>query len=292
MFKKIINYIKDFVDKCIFFYNNDEVYKKRTKNILFLFLGIDVVFLIVCYFINKLDVYNYIIFSLIVFAVWFVVQVLYSFFVVPSDYIQPNIDKLPNKIWNYPVVVQYNLPKWLNPSEVWMLYCKDYESTNVTCMVYKRENEWLIKMEDKWKWSYILHRNGEIGNNAPDYERRYWSIIFWYDRKQNVVWNDINPNFNYLYDLGYVHIELLKYCKQVKTNGGCKFIGPNNHYIVLPYSGYKRGLEKIAVGVNGFYLFRGYECDLLKLWGTGGYTLSNGWDNDKYSIRLVIKPNN
>ena len=214
MFKKIINYIKDFVDKCIFFYNNDEVYKKRTKNILFLFLGIDVVFLIVCYFINKLDVYNYIIFSLIVFAVWFVVQVLYSFFVVPSDYIQPNIDKLPNKIWNYPVVVQYNLPKWLNPSEVWMLYCKDYESTNVTCMVYKRENEWLIKMEDKWKWSYILHRNGEIGNNAPDYERRYWSIIFWYDRKQNVVWNDINPNFNYLYDLGYVHIELLKYCKE------------------------------------------------------------------------------
>ena len=83
--------------------------------------------------------------------------------------------------------------------------------------------------------------------------------------------------------------ELLKYCKQVKTNGGCKFVGPNNHYIVLPYSGYIRRLEKIAVGENGFYLYRGYECNLLKLWGTGGYDLANGWDNDKYSIRLVIK---
>ena len=60
MFKKVINYIKDFVDKCIFFYNNDEVYKERTKNILFLFLGIDVIFLIIGYFLDKLNTYNYI----------------------------------------------------------------------------------------------------------------------------------------------------------------------------------------------------------------------------------------
>lgn len=85
--------------------------------------------------------------------------------------------------------------------------------------------------------------------------------------------------------------ELLKYCKQIKTNSGCKFVGPNNHYIVLQYSGYIRGVEKIAVGKNGFYLYRrGYEGDLLKIWGTGGCQLAYGWDNDKYSVRLVIKP--
>ena len=211
MFKKIINYIKDFVDKCIFFYNNDEVYKKRTKNILFLFLGIDVVFLIVCYFINKLDVYNYIIFSLIVFAVWFVVQVLYSFFVVPSDYIQPNIDKLPNKIWNYPVVVQYNLPKWLNPSEVGLLYDLKSNSTNFDCLFYKWEYEWFIKIEDRGNWSVLLDRIGEIGDDVPSYEKHYWNIVFWVERKDSVIWkwNQLKLDQQWV---SVLHSELLNHC--------------------------------------------------------------------------------
>lgn len=81
--------------------------------------------------------------------------------------------------------------------------------------------------------------------------------------------------------------ELLRYCKRETLSSGCKFIGPNNHYVVFQFSGYQRGLEKIAVGVNGFYLYRGYEYRLLKVWGSGGYNLANGFKDDKYSIRLV-----
>ena len=212
MLKKVINYIKDFIDKCVYYYNNDEVYRKRSKIIFFCFVFSSILFLLISYFIGKLDTFNYFKFSLIICVVWIVIWALYSFVVVPSDYIEPNIDKLPNKIWKFPVIVQYNLPKWLNPSEVWMLYNKDYESTNVSCMIYKWENEWLIKIEDTWKWSYILHRNWEISNDVPWYERRYWTLIFWHDRKQSVIWNDANPTP--LVEWGYVYIELLKYCKE------------------------------------------------------------------------------
>lgn len=82
-------------------------------------------------------------------------------------------------------------------------------------------------------------------------------------------------------------LELLHYCTFTKQNSSYKVEGPNGHYILLQLSGYQRGLEKIAEGKNGFYLFRGYGRNRLKIWGTGGYELDTGWDNDKYSVRLV-----
>lgn len=86
--------------------------------------------------------------------------------------------------------------------------------------------------------------------------------------------------------------ELLSYCKQVKTNGGCMFVGPNNHYIVMPYSGFKRKLDskKYAVGKTGLYFYRGYECKTLEIFGTGGYTLGPAYSDEKFSVRLVMKP--
>lgn len=213
MFKKVFNYITDFIEKCVYYFKNDEVYRQKSKNIFFCFLLISVLLLLIGYFVDELDTFNYIMFSLIICIFWIVIWAWYSFFVVPSDYIEPNIDKLPAKIWKYPVIVEYNLPKGLNPSEVWMLYNKAYESTNVSCMIYKWENEWLLRMDDRWDGSYILHRYGEIDNDVPGYERRYWTVIFWHDRKQEVRWSEKYPSSD-LIEWGYVHIEILKYCKE------------------------------------------------------------------------------
>ena len=176
------SYIKDFIDRCIYFYKNDVVYRKSTKKILLFFIIMNFICLLINYFDSSwlkdwfwINASWYVIISVVICFAWLLVQILYSFMTIPSDYIQPDMDNLPDKIWKYPVIVQYNPPKWLNPSEVWMIYNQSYESTNLDCLLYKWEYEWLIEIEDKWNWTIILYRNKEIDNKVPNYERQFWT---------------------------------------------------------------------------------------------------------------------
>ncbi len=214
MLRSIWNYIKDFLDKCIYFYKNDETYRKSTKNILLFFVVVNLISLFITFFNSSwlkdrlsIDKSRYVVISIVICLVRLFIQIMYSFITIPSDYIQPDMDKLPKKIGKYPVIVQYDPPKWLNPSEVWLLYNKSFESTNFDCMLYKWEYEWLINIEDKWNWMMILNRKKEIDNKVPSYERQFWTMVFWFDRKQRAIRRLVN--IREVWDL---HSELLKYC--------------------------------------------------------------------------------
>jgi uncharacterized membrane protein len=121
------------------------------------------------------------------------------------------MDKLPEKIGKYPVVIQYAPPKWLGPSEVWILYNQKYEDTNFECLLYKRQFEWLINIEDKWNWTIILYRNKEIDYNIPSFEMQYWIMIFWTERKDRVLWGWHHSKLSKGEKL-FLHLELIKYC--------------------------------------------------------------------------------
>lgn len=243
MFKKIISYIKDFIDRCIYFYKNDVEYRKFTKKILLFFIIINFICLWINYFNSGwlkdwfwINASWYIVISVVICFVWLLVQILYSFMTIPSDYIQPDMDKLPDKIWEYPVIIQYNPPKWLNPSEVWMLYNQSYESTNFDCLLYKWEYEWLIEIEDKWNWIIILYRNKEIDNKVPSYERQYWTMVFGYDRKDRVIWKWNQSKLD-LKEVSDLHSELLRYCTEKwwlsSENVGCSGLIPIIFCILL-----------------------------------------------------------
>ena len=212
------SYIKDFIDRCIYFYKNDVVYRKSTKKILLFFIIMNFICLLINYFDSSwlkdwfwINVSWYVIISVVICFAWLLVQILYSFMTIPSDYIQPDMDNLPDKIWKYPVIVQYNPPKWLNPSEVWMIYNQSYESTNLDCLLYKWEYEWLIEIEDKWNWTIILYRNKEIDNKVPNYERQFWTMVFGFDRKERVVWKWSQSKLD-VKEASDLHSELLRYC--------------------------------------------------------------------------------
>ena len=218
MLRNIWNYIKDFLDRCIYYYKNDETYRKSTKNILLFFIIVNFIFLLINYFnaerlkeLFKISEIWYVTISITICLARLFVQIVYSSLTIPTDYIQPDMDKLPSKIGKYPVAIQYDPPKWLNPSEVWLLYNQSYESTNIDCMLYKWEYEWLIEIEDKWNWTVVVFRNKEIDNKVPSYERQYRTMVFWFDRKDRVVRKrgQTKQDIKEIIDL---HSELSKYC--------------------------------------------------------------------------------
>lgn len=118
---------------------------------------------------------------------------------------------LPDKIWEHSVSIQYAPPKWLNPSEVWLLYNLKSYSTNFDCLLYKWEYEWLIKIEDRWNWSIMIHKNKEISNDVPSYEKQFWSMIFKVGFKDMVVWKWNQSNLDRIV-ISNLHLKLLDYC--------------------------------------------------------------------------------
>ena len=246
MLRSIWNYIKDFLDKCIYHYKNDETYRKSTKNILLFFVVVNLICLFINYFNSgwlkdrlRINESWYVIISIVICLARLFVQIMYSFITIPSDFIQPDMDKLPSKIGKYPVIVQYDPPKWLNPSEVWLLYNKSFESTNIDCLLYKWEHEWLIEIDDKWNWTMILNRNKEIDNKVPSYERQYRTMVFGFDRKERVVWK-WGQNKLDVREVADLHSELLKYCiekwwmnSESIKNAGCSRLLPIILYVLL-----------------------------------------------------------
>jgi len=211
MLKKLVYYIRDYLEKCVYFFRNDneyrKQYRKQIKSLLFKSI-LTYLFLILLFIINR-DSASFIKISVFFGLIWIVFTFFYALATIPFDRIKPNMDKLPNKIGKYRVLLEYNPPKWLNPSEVWMLYNQNFEFTNISCMIYKRENEWLIKIEHKNNWDLILYRNNEMDNNVPSYERNYWNMIWRHDSKDRVIWKPQQSESSKTSDL---NTELLKYC--------------------------------------------------------------------------------
>ena len=103
-----------------------------------------------------------------------------------------------SKIWQYPIIVQYNPPKEITPSEMSFLYFKMAKPNAITCMIYKRAIEGYISISyEKWGFlkssSITLSQNTENTNNSGEwYEGRCWSSL---PRVREIVYSWHNENW-------------------------------------------------------------------------------------------------
>ena len=95
--------------------------------------------------------------------------------------IDKNMDSLPKDIWWHKVIVQYNAPKKLNPSEIWFLYYLLSDKELTKAILYKWEAEWIIEIskDRNENWSYMIKKIWELKmHNVPSYEMNLWFKAF------------------------------------------------------------------------------------------------------------------
>ena len=102
--------------------------------------------------------------------------------------------KINTKIWNlewkfadqFPVIVQYWPPQWLNSAEVWLLLHREAKAKDMISLIYKRAAEWLINIAtEKTEWSIfsssknviIITKNKDIPENLPGYEQDFFNSL-------------------------------------------------------------------------------------------------------------------
>ena len=111
-------------------------------------------------------------------------------------------------VWGNKVIVEYQPPKWLNPTEVWFLYDWSVWKPDIICMVYKWVNMWLVSLEYKW-WEIVVKKLLNIKSWLPSYEQVFWNIVF-------KRWNTVKfPNEKIYWELWMVKDSLLRYCKRM-----------------------------------------------------------------------------
>ena len=125
-------------------------------------------------------------------------------------------DSLTNKIdrkswtlkWDFskqfPVIVQYEPPKWINSAEAWLLIHRGAKPKDMFSLIYKWASEWLIKLsfeEESWGLlkpatkNIIITKVRDINPNLPKYEKRFFEALVRSEK------NKINSNTNLYYEL-------------------------------------------------------------------------------------------
>lgn len=137
------------------------------------------------------------------------VEKLKNIFREEEDVIDPNISKLPEKIGKYEVKLQFMPPKWLSPTEVWFLYYRMFQVTNLDAMLY----DWASK-KYVFIWrdadNIIITKLKQLKSDKS-YECKFWNLLFWSDEnsKQTIYFKNEDLNSDYYRIL----ISLAEYCK-------------------------------------------------------------------------------
>ena len=101
------------------------------------------------------------------------------------------IDRKSGKLtWDFakqfPVIVQYEPPKWVNSAEAGLLLHRGAKPKDILSLIYKRAVEWLIKLsfeEDDWSFfkkaskNVIITKIRDINPEAPAYEKDFFKAI-------------------------------------------------------------------------------------------------------------------
>lgn len=133
-------------------------------------------------------------------------------------WIESNIRNFKSVLNKKKVIVQYTLPKWLSPSEVWMIYYRAFKPTNIYCMVYKWAYEGHISVRDSWK---LFHMNflKNLNKWVPGYELSFWNALVKMKKtyEYNSLWMrcyEINDTNDFVLKnwLTTFQDELLDYC--------------------------------------------------------------------------------
>lgn len=101
------------------------------------------------------------------------------------------IDKKSDAIkWDFskqfPVIIQYNPPKWVNCAEAWLLLHRRAKPKDILSLVYKRAAEWVVSLSmgnKEWSSSklyedtLIISKNKDIPEGAPEYEKKFFKSL-------------------------------------------------------------------------------------------------------------------
>ncbi len=89
----------------------------------------------------------------------------------------------------FPVIIQYEPPKWLNSAEVWLLLHRRSEVKDLLSLIYKWAAEWIINisLEDKSFFDKLTNNDvititkiKDIPEERPDYEKDFFkNFIHW-----------------------------------------------------------------------------------------------------------------
>ena len=148
--------------------------------------------LLTIFFIWKSIIQSWhLIFYIVCFILWIVA---YSIF----GYIQKKVVAKPASLWKvyakkYPIIVQYNPPKWVNPAEAWLLYNRSVEPTDLTSLIYQWKFEKLIDIKmSKWentKRDYIkLIKLDDLPLTRPLFETEIFDSIFRMGNTKIIEW--------------------------------------------------------------------------------------------------------
>lgn len=96
----------------------------------------------------------------------------------------------------YPIIVQYNPPKWINSAEAWFLLHRYVSSTDMFSLLYKWQAEWLISIlvEKIKNWEKIkINKLKDIWHDSPSYENLFFGKLFFEsDERKLTRFSDIS----------------------------------------------------------------------------------------------------
>ena len=81
----------------------------------------------------------------------------------------------------YPVIVQYDAPKWLNSAEVWLLLNHYVKTQDLLTLIYKRASEKYIQIDNTGNAiipDFSFKKLKELPNKCPEYEKDLFDDIF------------------------------------------------------------------------------------------------------------------
>ena len=152
---------------------------KIIRKFLMIYLVAMPVFLVCLFFamsdggLSWEDIKDMFIIWLIIYVVWIVLFLIlimwYSIYLVWHKIVF-SIDQLfrkikkklkikKKKIWKYPIIIQFDAPKWITSSEIAYLYSMKHFKWNISCLFYKWAAEKRISMDFyKWKFWILLWR--------------------------------------------------------------------------------------------------------------------------------------
>ena len=105
-----------------------------------------------------------------------------------------NNNKIDTKSWvlkwdlakQFPVIVQYEPPKWVNSAEAGLLIHRGAKPKDMLSLIYKRAAEWLIKLsfeEEDWSFfksaskNVVITKINDIRPDAPEYEKDFFKAL-------------------------------------------------------------------------------------------------------------------
>lgn len=115
---------------------------------------------------------------------------------ISKNYLNKNIKpvKISNNFNNnYPVIVQYTPPKWMNSAEAWLLFNCRVDPVDMTSLFYQWAKDNLIKInynidniDPKKIKSVTFTKIKDIPESYPYYEKELFSNLFW-DKKSKYI---------------------------------------------------------------------------------------------------------